>query len=157
MSETVQMNSSRKATVGALLLWGVTTVLGLLNLVALREVGLATLALAGATLAFAALADKILILLLGIAALAVIILSEAYYRKGAKMGNLIGRFLTVSAWQLLVIAACGMILRWMPGLSEAARTPVWIIAGSLTLCAMACVLRWVSRKTNVQQPMSNAE
>ena len=157
MGETVQANASRKAVVCALLLWVVTIVLGFLNLVALREVGLAALALAGATARFASLVDKLIFFLFGVAGLAIIILSEAYYRTGAETGRLTVRFLTVSAWQLIVIAACGLILRWVPGLAEGARTPVWMITIPLVLCTIACVLRRLNRQTNVQHRMSDAE
>ncbi len=145
MGETVQADASRRAKAGALLLWCVTMVLGFVNLVMLREVGLAAIALVGATAPVAALADKIGFFLFGVCGLAIIILSEAYYRKGVEKGALARRFLTVSVWQLLAIAGCGLFLRWLPDLAEAARTPMWVIVASLVVCAIACVLRLTRR------------
>ena len=141
MVEKTQTEVSRTMKLVVVTCWVVTMGVGFLNLVLFREVGLAAIAIAGGAPQLAALLDKVIFFLFGVGGLAIIILSEAAYRKGAEAGRLVLRFTTVSTLQFLAIALCSLILRTTPGLAESARTPVWIVVGSLTLAALLIVLR----------------
>lgn len=115
-------------------------VLGFYDLVSLRDVGMSLFALVGASMRLAALVDKVGFFFFGVLGMVIVVVSEAYYRKGARSGCLMERFLTVTVAQLIVITSCGVILRTLLGLTSAARTPAWIVATSAALAALSHAL-----------------
>jgi len=113
--------------------WVTSLVLGFYALVTVREAGLATLAVLAVEPGLAALVDKLGFFAMGLAGLAVTIVSEAYLRRGLHTGHLLGRLAFTMGIEMLVLFACHTWLRLAPGLAEAVRPGLVHVSGELAV------------------------
>lgn len=140
------------------LLWTVTLILGFYILVATREVGLALLAVAEMDLKLVALMDKIGFFLFGLAGLALIILTEAYYRNGIVTQRLRERFALVTGIEELLLFLCHGMLMLIPGLSAGVKPDAIQVGAELVIGILGIVSwRWIrGRKRNsIESSISN--
>ena len=113
--------------------WILTMVLGFLALVGGRDLGIAVFALFSANLKLAILVDKVGFFFFGVLGLAIIVLSEGYYRQGVQKGLLPERFGLVLGMELLFLTGCHGTLLLLPGLDPAVRPNFWMVMSEGTI------------------------
>lgn len=104
--------------------WVIAMVLAFLVLVSVRELGLSILAVSGVDVKVVALIDKVGFFGFGVVGLAVIILTEGYFRTGAKSGRLTERIGLVFGIELLCLFVFDGGRLLMPGIIDSARPDV---------------------------------
>ena len=131
--------------------WVISMVLGFLDLVAARELGLALLAVAGTDLKLALLMDKVGFFLFGVAGLVIIILSESYYRRGIAHRRLVERFGLMTGVELLFLFLCDGGVLLVPGLARGARPDFGVVGAELVFGFLGLFFFFRARRSRQRQ------
>ena len=126
--------------------WVLAMILGILALVSAREWGLSLLAVQKVDLKLVGLVDKIVFFFMGVAGLCIIVLSEGYFRTGAKRGQLAQRIGLVFGLELLAMFFFDAGRLLMPDIVDAARPGLTQTAMNLLIGALGCWVYWTKRK-----------
>lgn len=143
MNSTVRLEDEKPFSVVPYVCWVGTLALGFYNLVYAREVVISLFVVAGVDPKILLLVDKVGFFLFAVVGLLIILLTEPYFRKGWQQGRLGERVLRVVAVGCAWLSVSFAVLLGLPGLAEAARPSIGILAASaagLTICG------WLHRR-----------
>lgn len=128
------------------LCWLLALVLGFLALVSGRELILTVLAVQQVDLKVVGLIDKIVFFFIGVVGLVIIVLSEGYFKTGAKRSRLAERIGLVFGLELLALFIFDGARLLVPDVAEGVRPSVIQTLMSLVIGTLGVWVYWNRRK-----------